>query len=112
MNQNSHPTKGREEFPAVPPLLIAVRSASSDGTEAIGSLNNAWVAFRASSEGHIHPDGSGGNFAGNLPGWVSVYARCFPVGFIPTTFLFQSLYFMDTIIGKYGDMSRPNLVRV
>ena len=24
---------------------------------------------------HIHPDGSGGNFAGLLPGGVSVYAR-------------------------------------
>lgn len=78
----------------VPPLLAVVAAHSLRQQNAIGSRDNAWDASRATSaqQGHIHSSGSRGNFAGFLPGRVSVYARRFPVGFAPATFLFQSLY--------------------
>ncbi len=75
----------------VPPFLVAERPAYSDGTEAIGSLDNARGAFRATSEKHIHTEGSGGNFTGFIPGGVSVCAPCLPVGLGPATFLVQRL---------------------
>jgi len=91
MNQNSRPIKGREAYPAVPPLLVALqRPTSSDGCMAIGSPVNAGVAFLATNVPCIHPDSSGGNFAGSLPGGVSVCAHRLPVGFRPATFLFHS----------------------
>jgi hypothetical protein len=58
---------------------------------AIGFQHNAWIAFRATSSQHIHTDGSGGNFAGFLPGGVSVCALHFPVSYDPVTFLVQNL---------------------
>jgi len=94
MNQNSRPIKGREAFPVVPPLLIALATRFVRRHSAIGPHDNAWAAFRATSDEHIHPDSSRGNFTGFLPGGVSVYAPCLPVGFAPATFLFQSLYIL------------------
>ena len=49
MNQNSRPIKGREEFPVVPPLLIALATRFVRRLSAIGPHDNAWVAFKATS---------------------------------------------------------------
>jgi hypothetical protein len=105
-NQNSRPIKGREEFPAVPPLLVALTTLLIRQLLAIGSQDNAWVAFRASSGSHIHPDSSGGNFAGYLPGGGLIRCPHFPVGFAPATFLFQSfivLVLLSAIVGFCQD---------
>ncbi len=58
---------------------------------AIGSLYNAWAAFRATSDNtftRTAPEGTSLNFC---LGWVSVCAQRLPVGSDPATFLVQSL---------------------
>ena len=73
---------------------------------AIGSLDNAWIAFRATSDNtftRTAPEGTSLDFC---LGWVSVYAQTLPVGLDPATFLFQSLYLVHLIIDKCHFLSR------
>jgi hypothetical protein len=93
-NKTPAPVKGREAFPAVPPLLATLRRLAQAGVFTSPPAN-AGAAFQATSMYiSIHPNSSGGNFTWVLPGGGLSLSPCLPAGKVRTRFGFRQATFL------------------